>query len=76
MAEQDCREYWHNYRTGKADVLNTPMTDAQAEDHIPQDAGAQGLYRAHRMNGKSIPEAVVEVLTVVIEASEKGAPNA
>lgn len=63
-----------SYTTGKGVYISdlSSMADADACDFIPQNAPAQNLFRLLRDMGKSIPEAMLEVLTRSLPASATG----
>ncbi len=52
----------YNYRTGHLESVWFPTTDTEAVLYIPQSPEAQNLYHAQRAQGKSIAEAMSEVL--------------
>ncbi len=52
----------YNYRTGHLESIWFPTTDAEAILYIPQSHEAQNLYHAQRAAGKTIAQAMSEVL--------------
>jgi len=56
----------YNYATEQDVVWETPTTDEQARQLIPQYPSAQNLYRVYRTAGKTVLEAMANVLSVVV----------
>lgn len=57
---------WFNFQTNEFDSLEKPKTDEEAICYIPNIPAAHGLFKVHRMMGKSIEEALIETLTSCI----------
>jgi hypothetical protein len=62
---------WYNYATQTYDpCTGVPTTDAVARQYIPQHQYAQDVYRIHRDLGESIPQAMLAVLTIIVDAHD------
>lgn len=61
MQQYDNRGFWHNYRTGEQEFIETP-TDFS--DYVPQ-IGARGLYQCYVAQGMTPHAACIKVLEVV-----------
>lgn len=66
------RGEWYNFAEHKYDAIEAPQADEEAVKYIPQIQAAQGLYHVHRAMGKSILEAMRDVLTACV--GEKAQP--
>jgi hypothetical protein len=61
----------YNYRTGHLESVWFPTTDQEAVLYIPQSPEAQNLYSAQRAAGKSIAQAMSEVLAYRRDQSQR-----
>lgn len=59
--EEEAWHYWPNFRRRCVEHRNSPVTDEEALDYVPQDAAAQIRYLFHRAGGKDIVGAITEV---------------
>lgn len=59
----DFRMYWHNFKTGEYELIDTP---ADFSDYIPQDPAAQGLYSVYIQLGDKPLEAALKVLLACV----------
>jgi hypothetical protein len=61
--EQDNRNYWHNYRTGQDEYIETP---SDFSDYVPQ-IGGRGMYQIHVNHYGMTPiDACVKVLEAAV----------
>ena len=55
---------WYNYQTKKYDYFSgAPATDEQAVKYLPDNPAARGLFILWRKDGKSIEQAMINVLS-------------
>ena len=57
--EKDNRMYWHNFKTGQAEFIDTPE---DFTDYIPQSPAAQGMYQVLLKLGNEPIKAAMRVL--------------
>ena len=60
---------WYNFVTGEHEHREMPETDEEAVQYIPQIPAAISLFGMYRKMGKSIAEAMIEVLTSSVNAN-------
>ncbi len=57
MTDFQLTTFYVNQRTGQSD--SRPLSDETAQDYLPQNQAAWGMYQAYRMLGKSVEYAFI-----------------
>lgn len=56
----------YNFKTKESETHSGPLTEEKALSYIPQNEACQQLFKLFRQSGKSIEDALIEVLSAFI----------